>query len=301
MGERKRVGFIGLGLMGHGMAKNILKKGFPLTVLAHRNRQPVEDLLARGAKEAQSAAELAKRQDVVILCVTGSPQVDDALFRRDGLLEGVHEGLVVVDSSTGDPEYTLKAEEAVRSRGGRFMDAPVNRTPKDAEEGRLNVLAGADPATLAQVRPVLEAFSESIFHLGPVGAGHKAKLVHNFIAQGNAVIVAEAFCTAAKVGLDLRAFAELCTLSGGYSKTFERIVPYVLEGDDSGQQFALRNATKDMRYYTRLAETAPATAFVAEAVHQMFVLATNLGHGDKFVSHLFDVLGDINGVKVRAR
>jgi 3-hydroxyisobutyrate dehydrogenase-like beta-hydroxyacid dehydrogenase len=134
MGERKRVGFIGLGLMGHGMAENILQKGFPLTVLAHRNRQPVEDLLARGAKEAQSAAELAKGADVVILCVTGSPQVEDALFRRDGLLEGVHEGLVVVDSSTGDPEYTLKAEEAVRSRGGRFMDAPVNRTPKDAEE-----------------------------------------------------------------------------------------------------------------------------------------------------------------------
>jgi 3-hydroxyisobutyrate dehydrogenase-like beta-hydroxyacid dehydrogenase len=301
MGDGRKVGFIGVGLMGHGMAKNILKKGFPLTLLAHRNRQPVEDLLARGAEEAQSAAELARWADVVILCVTGSPQVEDALFRRDGVLAGMRKGLVVVDSSTGDPESTLKVDEAVRARGGRFMDAPVNRTAKDAEEGRLNVLAGGDPATLAEVRPILETFSETIHHLGAVGAGHKAKVIHNFIAQGNAVLLAEAFCTAAKAGLNLRAFAELCTLSGAYSRTFERLVPYLLQGDDTGLMFTLRNAAKDMRYYTHLAETAPSTAFVAEAIHQMYVLATNLGHGDEFVAHLFDVLGEINGVEVRAR
>lgn len=294
------IGFIGLGLMGHGMAANILKKGFPLTVLGHRNRQPVEDLVERGAQEAKTAAELARGADVVILCVTGSPQVEDALTRPGGLLEGAHEGLTVVDSSTGDPEATLKIDEAVRARGARFMDAPVNRTPKDAEAGRLTILAGADADTLAAVRPVLEAFSEAIYHLGPVGAGHQAKLIHNFIAQGTAAVLAEAFCTAAKVGLNLKAFAELCTLSGAFSKTFERIVPFVLSGDDTGQMFALRNAAKDMRYYSRLAQNAPSTAFVAEAVHQTYVLANNLGHGDKFVPHLFDVLGEINGVKVRA-
>jgi len=300
MSAKKNVGFIGLGLMGTGMAKNILAKGFPLTVLAHRNRRSVEDLVAVGAKEAGSAADLARASDIVILCVTGSPQVEDALFRPGGVLEGMHDGLIVVDSSTGDPDFAPKAAEAVRARGGRFMDAPVNRTPKEAEEGRLNVLAGGDAETFAEARPVLEAYSETIHHLGPVGSGHKAKLIHNFISQGNAVILAEAFCAAAKVGLDLRAFADLCRLSGAHSRTFDRLVPFVLEGDDTRQMFSLRNVVKDMRAYARLAEAAPTTAFVAQAVHQTYVLAMNLGHGDKFVAHLFDVLGEVNGVRVRA-
>jgi len=300
MSSIKRIGFVGLGLMGTGMAKNILAKGFSLTVLAHRNRQPVDDLISRGAKEAATAADLARESDVVILCVTGSPQVDDVLTRPDGLLEGMRPGLVVVDSSTGDPDFAVRAEAAVRARGGIYVDAPVNRTPKEAEEGRLNVLIGADAAVVENLRPVLETYSESIHHLGPVGSGHKAKLIHNFIAQGNAVILAEAFSAAAKVGLDLRSFADLCRLSGAHSRTFDRLIPFVLEGDDSNQKFALRNAVKDMRSYTHLAEMAPATAFVAQAVHQTFVLATALGHGDKYIAHLFDVMGEINGTRVRA-
>jgi 3-hydroxyisobutyrate dehydrogenase-like beta-hydroxyacid dehydrogenase len=301
MSKATRVGFIGLGLMGAAMAKNILRKGFPVTMLAHRNRQPLEELLAEGAAEAATAADLARGSDVVIVCVTGTPEVRDVLFRAGGLLEGVHEGLVVIDSSTGDPDFAAEADEAIRARGGRFMDAPVNRTPKEAAEGRLNVLAGGDEATLAEVRPVLETYSETIHHVGPLGSGYRAKLIHNFIAQGTAVLLAEAFCTAAKVGLDLNAFADLCRLSGAHSRTFDRIVPFVLEGDDSGQKFTLRNAVKDMRSYTRLAETAPTTAFAAQAVHQTYLLATNLGHGDKYVPHLFDVLGQVNGVTVRAR
>jgi 3-hydroxyisobutyrate dehydrogenase-like beta-hydroxyacid dehydrogenase len=300
MSETTRVGFIGLGLMGAAMATNILRKGFPVTVLAHRNRQPLEALVAEGAAEAASAAELARGSDVVIVCVTGTPQVRDVLFRENGILGGVHDGLVVIDSSTGDPDFAAEADEAIRARGGRFMDAPVNRTPKEAAEGRLNVLAGGDEATLAQVRPVLETYSETIHHVGPLGSGYKAKLIHNFIAQGTTVLLAEAFCTAAKVGLDLRAFADLCRLSGAHSRTYDRVVPFVLDGDDSGQKFTLRNAVKDMRSYTRLAEAAPTTAFAAQAVHQTYLLAANLGHGDKYVPHLFDVLGQVNGVKVRA-
>lgn len=300
MSAVKRIGFVGLGLMGTGMAKNLLAKGFPLTVLAHRNRQPVDDLVARGAKEAASAAELAQVSDVVILTVTGSPQVDDVLTRPAGLLEGMHPGLIIVDSSTGDPDFAARAEAVVRARGGIYIDAPVNRTPKEAEEGRLNVLIGGDAAVVDELRPVLQSYSETIHHLGPTGSGHKAKLIHNFIAQGNAVILAEAFAAAAKVGLDLRSFIDLCRLSGAHSRTFDRLIPFVLEGDDSNQKFALRNAVKDMRSYTHLAEMAPATAFVAEAIHQTFVLATALGHGDKYIAHLFDVMGEINGTRVRA-
>jgi 3-hydroxyisobutyrate dehydrogenase-like beta-hydroxyacid dehydrogenase len=295
-----KVGFVGLGLMGHAMASNILAKGYPLTVLGHRNRQPIVDLTGRGASEAGTAAELAAAVDVVFLCLPGSNEVAQTLGGDTGLLAGLHSGQVVVDCSTGDPIRTAVIAQSVQEHGADYLDTPVNRTPKEAVEGRLNVLAGGDAAALDRVRPLLQCFAETIHHLGPVGSGHKAKVIHNFIAQGNAAILAEAFCTAAKNGLDLAAFADICSLSGGHSRTFDRIIPFVLSGDDSGQKFALGNCEKDMRYYTQLAKASPSTGIVAESVYQTFLLAKSLGHGDKYVPHLFDVLGEINGVRVRA-
>lgn len=293
------VGFIGLGLMGHAMASNIQSRGFGLGVMAHRNRQPVEDLVGKGAREFANAAELTRAVEVVLLCLPGTAEVSRILAGEQGVLAGLRPGQIVVDCSTGDPNRTADVAALVVARGGHYLDAPVNRTPKDALAGRLNVLAGGDAAVLERVRPLLECFAETIHHLGPLGSGHKAKVIHNFISQGNATILAEAFCTAAKNGIDLAAFAQICSMSGGYSRTFERIVPYVLRGDDSGQQFALANCEKDMRYYTELTKTTPSTGMVADAVYQTFMLAKALGHGDKYVPRLFDVLGEINGVRVR--
>ena len=295
------VGFIGLGLMGHAMASNILKKGFGLTVMAHRRREPVDDLVVRGATEVANAAELAQRVDVVLLCLPGSNEVGQTLTGEQGLLTGLRAGQIVVDCSTGDPARTAELARLVEDRGAHYLDTPVNRTPKEAVEGCLNVLAGGDAAVLENVRPILQCFAETIHHLGAVGSGHKAKVIHNFIAQGNATVLAEAFCTAAKNGVDLAAFADICSLSGGHSRTFDRIIPFVLNGDDSGQKFALSNCVKDMRYYTDLAKSTPSTGIIAESVYQTFQLAKSLGHGDKYVPHLFDVLGEINGVSVRAK
>ncbi|VFB18340.1 NAD(P)-dependent oxidoreductase [Pseudomonas fragi] len=295
------VGFIGLGLMGHAMADNIQNKGFRLGVLAHRNRQPVDDLVAKGAREFSNATELTRAVDVLMLCLPGTPEVSQALAGDTGLLAGLRPGQIVIDCSTGDPNRTAEIAALVVAHGGYYLDAPVNRTPKDAQAGRLNVLVGGDADVLEKVRPILACFSETIHHLGPLGSGHKAKVIHNFISQGNATILAEAFCTAAKNGIDLAAFAEICSMSGGNSRTFERIIPYVLRGDDSGQQFALSNCEKDMRYYTELTKSTQTTGIVSDAVYQTFMLAKALGHGDKYVPRLFDVLGEINGVSVRAK
>jgi 3-hydroxyisobutyrate dehydrogenase-like beta-hydroxyacid dehydrogenase len=298
--NQMRVGMIGLGLMGEAIAHNLLRHGFPLTVLAHRNREKIERLISRGAVEVASASAMAQKADVVIICVTGTPQVRDVLLREDGLIAGAHPRLIVVDSSTSDSELAPEAEAALAAKGAKFIDAPVNRTPKEAAEGRLNVLVGGDGDVIDKVRPVFAAYSESVHHLGAIGSGYRAKLIHNFIAQANAAVLAEAFGTAAKAGLDLGAFADVCRLSGAHSKTFDRIIPFVLNGDDSGQQFALRNAAKDMRSYGSLAASCSSTAIVADAVRQLFLLANNLGYGDKFVAHLFNVLGELNGVPVHA-
>lgn len=298
--QRLRVGMVGLGMMGGAIARNILKHGFDLTVVGHRSRTTIDALRADGAREVDSAAEVARVSDVVLICVTGTSQVKSILWSKDGIVEGAHPGLIVMDASTCDPELADEAAASLAEIGARFLDAPVNRTPKEAEQGRLNVLVGGDAQAVRKARPVMEAYSETIHHLGASGAGYKAKLIHNFIAQANATVLAEAMCTAAKAGLDLGEFVALCRLSGAHSKTFDRIVPFILSGDDSGQRFALRNAVKDMWSYSQLAARVQVSGVVAEAVRQTYVLATNLGYGEKFVPHLFDALGQINGTTVRA-
>jgi 3-hydroxyisobutyrate dehydrogenase-like beta-hydroxyacid dehydrogenase len=301
MQSKPRVGMSGLGLMGSAIARNLLLKGFPVRVLAHRSREQVDLLIGQGATEAATAAALARDSDVLLTCVTGTAQVRDLLFRDEGVLAGAHPGLIMADITTADPDFASEAHAALAARGAAFVDAPVNRTPKEAEQGRLNVLAGGDAGDVHRLRPVFDAYAETVHYLGPVGSGYRAKLIHNFIAQANGAVLAEAFGTAAKVGLDLGAFADLCRLSGAHSKSFDRWVPFVIDGDDSGQQFALRNAAKDMRSYSQLAAVASSTAVIGEAVRQIYVLAQNLGHGDRYVPHLFDVIGQINGVAVRAR
>jgi 3-hydroxyisobutyrate dehydrogenase-like beta-hydroxyacid dehydrogenase len=296
---KQSVGLIGVGLMGHGIGKNIVAKGYPLTVLAHHNRAPVEDLLAKGGKEAKSARELAQASDVIILCVTGSPQVEEAIFGKDGVLEGLRPGAVVVDCSTAEPGSTMKVAAAIAAKGGRFVDAPLVRTPKEAEEGRLGVMTGGDPEVIKEIRPILECFAEAIVHAGGIGAGHTLKLINNFIALGTAAAVAEGIATAARAGVDMTALRDVVSSGGANSVMFERLIKVPLANDDTAAKFAISNAAKDLRYYTNMAENLPVAGFVAEAVHQTFIMALNRGYRDKFVPRLVDLICEVNNIKLR--
>ncbi len=206
---KPRVGFIGLGLMGHGMAKNLVTKGFPLTVRAHRNRKPLEDLLAAGAKEAKTDADVARDADIVFLCVTGSPQVEAIVYGAEGLLSATREGLIVVDTSTAEPASTAAIRMDFGAKRAEFVDAPLARTPKEAEEGRLNTMVGADDAVFATLKPVMSAFCENVIHAGPPGHGHTLKLINNFLAMSIATSTAEAVATAAKAGVSIAKLHEI--------------------------------------------------------------------------------------------
>ena len=137
-----KIGVIGVGLMGHGIARNILKKGYGLTVMEHPGNQPLDELLAGGTATRKTAAEVARESAVVILCVTGSAEVEAVLSGPSGLLEGLRPGAIVVDCSTSVPESTKKMAALVETAGGRFIDAPMTRTAKHAHEGKLNLLVG---------------------------------------------------------------------------------------------------------------------------------------------------------------
>ena len=283
-----RIGFIGIGMMGHGMAKNLLAKGHALTFKAHRNRARLADLLAAGATEARTSAEVARNADIVFICVGSSPQIEDIVWGADGIATAARPGLMVVDTSTAEPSSTARIRDSLAAQGTRFVDAPLARTPKEAEEGRLNIMVGADPADFDMLKPVLQAFCENIFHVGPPGSGHVLKLVNNMLAMTMAASIAEAAAVAAKNGLPLAKLYDVVTAGGVNSGIFQMMFGQMLLGNLAGLRFAIANGQKDLRYYTHLAEASAVPSFLGEAAHKSFVQAANLGHGDKFIASLFE-------------
>jgi 3-hydroxyisobutyrate dehydrogenase-like beta-hydroxyacid dehydrogenase len=299
---KPRIGFIGLGLMGHGIAKNLVTKGYPLTVWAHRNRKPLADLLAAGATEVPTHADVARQSDIVFLCVTGTPQVEAVVHGPSGLLSAVREGMIVVDTSTAEPASTAAIRAAFAAKGAEFVDAPLARTPKEAEEGRLNVMVGAEPAVFETLKPVLAAFCENIIHAGPPGHGHTLKLINNFLAMAIATSTAEAVATATKAGVSLAKLHEVISAGAVNSGIFQLLVGKMLhERDLSGLRFTLVNAMKDLRYYTHVAESLPTTSIVGEAVHQSLVHANLLGFGDRYIASLIEAQEKLAGVDIVPR
>jgi 3-hydroxyisobutyrate dehydrogenase-like beta-hydroxyacid dehydrogenase len=274
-------------------------KGFPTTVLGHRNRTPVEDLVANGAAEARNPADLASRCDIVLLCVTGSPQVEASVYGTDGLLSAARQGLTVIDCSTSEPDSTARIHAEFAAKGVAFVDAPLARTPKEAEEGRLNVMVGAEPEVFARIEPVLRAFAENIFHVGGPGSGHKIKLINNFFAMGQAVLIAEALVATVKAGLDVETLFKLVSVGAPNSGIFQMVVPSVLAGTYDGLRFGLDLARKDMRYYTHMTESLGLPSMAGEMVHQAFVQASALGFGSEMVGGLVKAQERITGVPVR--
>ncbi len=294
---KERIGFIGVGLMGHGMAKNIVEKGWPLTVLAHRKREAVDDLKARGAKEAASPSVLAESSDVVVLCVTGSPQVEAIVQGPDGLASS-GKPLLIVDCSTSEPASTRRLAETLAPKGVALIDAPLSRTPKDAWEGTLDVMVGGDPDAVKRARPVLEAFAGRVVETGPVGTGHTMKLLNNFLSMGYAALYSEALVVGAKAGLSPAVFDSV--IRGGrmdcpFYRTFFQ---YVIERDRNAHRFTLANALKDMSYLAGFAQALGVANPVGAAVRNSFAQAVATGHGGDYVPMLSDLVAEWNGASL---
>lgn len=290
------IGFIGAsGLMGHGMARHLLAKGHALSITVHRNRDRVADLLAAGAEESPSPADLAARSEVLFLCVTGSPQVEANV---EAILAAPKPGLVIVDCSTSEPDSTARLRARCAAAGMAFVDAPLSRTPVEAEAGRLNVMVGAEPALFAQIEPVLRCFAENVFHVGGPGAGHTIKLLNNFIAQAICTATAEAFAVGTKAGVDLKQLVALVGMGPVNCGLFQAMAK-TLDGQMDGLKFELDNARKDVRYYTHLAENQGTPSVVGEAVHQALALASALGHGRKFVPALVEAQEQLAQTRIR--
>jgi 3-hydroxyisobutyrate dehydrogenase-like beta-hydroxyacid dehydrogenase len=286
MTERPRVGFIGLGYMGHGMARNILAHGFPLCVMAHRKREAVDDLLGHGAREVATPAEMASRTDIVVLCVTGAEQVD-ALVRGDaGLASAAKPGLIVVDCTTSEPTVLTRLAADFAERGMVFVDAPLGRSPKEAWEGRLSVMVGCDEPTLDRIRPVLAAFADTIQHVGGLGDGHRLKLVNNLISLGLAALYSEALVMARKAGLSTEAFDQLVRSSRMHCAFYDTFMGWALNADAGTHRFALHTALHTMSDVTKLSRAVTANGILAAAVQSIYSDAVARGYGEAMLPEL---------------
>ncbi len=289
----KNIGFVGAsGLMGHGMAKNILAAGFPLAITVRRT--PVPDLVDAGARVAADHAELGRTCDVVVLCVTTAEDVAEVVA---GLLTEPKDGLIIVDTSTSEPAVTLALAADCARQGVRFVDAPLTRTPVEAEKGTLNSIVGADDDTLAEVRPVLEAYSENILHCGPTGSGHVIKLLNNFVFQAGVTALSEAFVLAAKAGSDPKTLVEIMKL-GAFNNALLANMAKTLDGDFGAMKFALANAGKDVRYYTRLAGEYGVPSPVGAGTNTALATAIAQGYGEEYFPIIVKAQAELNDVEL---
>lgn len=287
---KQTIGMIGVGMMGHGIARNIARHGYPLVVLEHAGNQPLDELRAAGVTTVTSASALAAAVDVVILCVTGTPQVEAVLLGAGGVLEGLKPGAVVIDCSTAVPSSTERVAQAVHAVGGRFLDTPMTRTPKEAHEGRLNLLVGGDAALFAECRPLLACFAENITHAGPIGAGHRMKLLHNYVSLGFVTLLAEAAACAQRAGVAPEVFVDVLAKGGGGGAALERLKPYLVAQDPSGLRFSLSNARKDLGYYEAMAQDTGAAHAIAHAVLQTLDQGVQQAGADTLLPELVKVL-----------
>lgn len=298
--QKPKIGFVGLGFMGHGMAKNIIDKGYALTFLGRSKREAADDLIGRGAVEVKTSKAVAEASDIIFICVTGSPQVEGIIRGQDGLNQCLKANSIVVDCSTSDPNSTLALASELAALGVDYADAPLGRTPKEAWAGTLDTMVGAEDAVFARLKPVLETWAGKIVHIGGVGDGHKMKLLNNFLSLGYGALYAEALALCAKVGITPQNFDSVIRggrMDCGFYQTF---MQYTLDGNRDAHKFTIANAFKDLRYLESMADAAGLVNMMGNAVKNSFAVAA-AQRPDDFVPMLPDHIARLNNIIPKAK
>ncbi len=272
--------------MGVGMAANVIGKGYPLTIMGHTRREPVERLVAMGATEVKSPAEMRAQCDVVILCVTTSDAVERIVLGDDGLLAGGDNPFLLIDCGTSRPDSTLMLGAKLAEAGCSMMDVPLGRSAAAAEAGTLNMMAGGSEADFNRARALLETMSENLFHVGELSAGHRIKLINNGYSMAVACLAAEAVATARAGNVDLKVLHQVMSAGPNRSDFFDWMMESAVTGDESKLEFALKNGYKDMGYFQAMADEVGVDATLPKAATVRLKAAVDAGHGDDFVPSL---------------
>ena len=279
-----RIGMIGTGMMGTGLALNALKAGHAVTVGGGRSTASRERLVGAGASHAATMAGVAEGRDALVLCVSDADAVRAVMSEVDGSLAP---GVLVVDVTTSDPALTRHLAAMLEARDIVFVDAPVTGGPPQAESGDLASLVGCREADWPRVEALVGCWSRVVRRFGAPGTGHLAKLLNNFVTQGTTVLLAEAFAAARGHDLDLAALRDVMSAGAARSGTFEKTFAPAVDGDYDQARFSIANARKDVAYYARVAE-ASGDPRIAEAILAVLDAHVAEGHAPAYVSRLFD-------------
>ena len=280
------IGFIGLGLMGGNMVENLQKKNFEPIVM-DLSKEAVADVVARGASEAASAAELAAQCDIIMLCLTTSTVVEKVVYGEDGLLAGIKEGAVVIDFGTSIPASTRKIGADLAAKGAGMVDAALGRTPTHAIDGLLNIMAAGDQETFDKVKPILDMQGENIFYMGALGAGHTTKLINNFMGMTTVCAMSQAFAVAASAGVDGQLLFDIMS-TGPSSSPFMNFCKKYAVDDVSDLGFSIANANKDLGYFLEMVEGLGTRSQIGEGTSANLQAAFDAGMGSGNVPEILD-------------
>ncbi len=273
----KRVGVIGLGAMGRPMAENLLKKGFELYVLAHRNRQPLEELVAMGAVEAGSAAEIASQVDAVVTMVPDAPQVEECCFGPGGVVEGARPGLIHIDMSTISPVSSKAFAQRLKQKEINMLDAPVSGGPWRAQSGTLTIMVGGDPDTFGRAKPVLEALGSPVL-IGENGLGSVVKMVNQIIIGVSAIGIVEAFTLGVKAGARAEDLREVLLSATSGSYLMDKWIPQNLLKNDFSTGFATELLHKDLTAALSAAKELGVPMMSTALAHQLYGTIKGMGY-----------------------
>jgi 2-hydroxy-3-oxopropionate reductase len=297
MTEQRTIGFIGLGVMGKPMARNLLEAGYPL-VVHNRSREPVQKLTQHGAEPAHSPAEVAQRSELIITCLPDSPDVKLVALGKDGLIEGVKEGSICVDMSTIAPTVAIEVAEALAEKKVQCLDAPISGGDVGAQEGTLSIMVGGDADVFDAVKPVLGVLGETIILCGPNGAGQTVKACNQIQVALNLIGMAEALVLGEKAGVDPAVVVEV--LSGGFaqSRVMDVRGPNVIKGIfEPGFRSALHY--KDLNIIREAARAYQASLPAAALAHELFGAMQAQGWGDLDHSAVIRVIELLSSAKAR--
>jgi 3-hydroxyisobutyrate dehydrogenase len=296
---KERIGFVGLGIMGLPMARNALKAGFPVTV-TNRTLDKADPLRAAGATVAKTPREVAARSDIVVTMVTSSPEVEAVTFGTDGVAEGAHPGLLVIDMSSISPVATRAFAERADERGFRMLDAPVSGGELGAIEARLSIMVGGDEPDVERARPLFEALGKTIVHIGGHGAGQACKLANQIAVAINNLGVSEALVFAAAQGIDLEKTRQVIAGGAGSSWAMQNYAPKMLAGDFK-PGFMVDHQQKDLRNVLDAAFSAHLSLPGTSLVHALYNALQHDGGGREGNLAIIKVIEQLSGIEARAR
>lgn len=283
-----RIGWIGLGIMGKPMARNLMRAGYPMTVF-NRSRAPVEELAAEGAEPAASPAEVARRSDRIFVMVTDSPDVEQVILGPEGVLEGARPGSIVIDMSTISPEVSRRVAREAAARGVMALDAPVSGGDVGAREGTLSIMVGGEREAFEAALPLFQVLGRTITHVGPSGSGQEVKLVNQIVVGLTVLAMAEGLAYAKKAGLDLEMVLKVITQGAAGSWTLSNLGPRVVRGDFA-PGFMVRLQQKDLRIALEAAAAVGQPLPGTGLVHQLFRSLEARGEGNLGTQALTRVL-----------